>query len=173
MGNDLCLELQPIGHIIKGIAQPDGPRSTPSDLDEKQAVIEIDAAWAGALDGIEEFSHIWVLWWLDRSLSGAALDSLQVRPQGRAEMPLRGIFATRSPRRPNPIAMTLVRLLERKESQLTVQGLDAFEGTPILDLKPYLLRGDLIPEATVPDWLEQLWRINDRDKRKAGSKEEV
>jgi tRNA-Thr(GGU) m(6)t(6)A37 methyltransferase TsaA len=136
-------------------------------------VIELDAAWAEALDGIEEFSHIWVLWWLDRSLFDPDLASLRVRPQGRAEMPLRGIFATRSPRRPNPIAMTLVRLLEREGSKLTVQGLDAFVGTPILDLKPYLLRGDLIPEATVPAWLEQLWRINDQERLKAVTEEEV
>ena len=164
MGKELSLALKPIGRIVHGAAQPDGPRPRPSALGEKTARIEIDAAWAGALDGIEEFSHIWVLWWLDQSPAGSELDSLQVRPEGRAEMPLRGIFATRSPRRPNPIAMTPVRLLARQGARLTVQGLDAFEGTPILDLKPYIRRGDLIPEATMPDWLEELWRIHDEER---------
>jgi tRNA (Thr-GGU) A37 N-methylase len=79
-------------------------------------------------------------------------------------MPLRGIFATRSPRRPNPIAITAVRLLERQGARLRVQGLDAYQGTPILDLKPYLRRGDLIPEAAMPAWLEQLWRIHDEER---------
>jgi tRNA-Thr(GGU) m(6)t(6)A37 methyltransferase TsaA len=164
MEPDRSLELQPIGHVIQGRVRPDGPHSEPSDLEDRPAMIEIDATWAGALDGIEEFSHIWVLWWLDLSPASNDLDSLQVRPEGRKEMPLRGIFATRSPRRPNPIAMTPVRLLERQGRQLRIQGLDAFEGTPILDLKPYLRRGDLIQEATTPTWLEQLWRIHDEEQ---------
>ncbi len=88
-------------------------------------------------------------------------------------MPLRGIFATRSPHRPNPIAITPVRLLERQGVRLYVQGLDAFEGTPILDLKPYLRRGDLIPEATTPAWLEKLWRIHDEEKLTTESEQEV
>jgi tRNA-Thr(GGU) m(6)t(6)A37 methyltransferase TsaA len=163
MGKETSVNLKPIGHIVQGVAQPGAPR--PADLAEKTALIEIDADWAEALEGIEEFSHIWVIWWLDQSAAGSELDSLQVRPEGRAEMPLRGIFATRSPRRPNPIAMTPVRLVERRGPRLTVQGLDAFEGTPILDLKPYLRRGDLIPEAIMPGWLEQLWRIHDEERK--------
>jgi tRNA-Thr(GGU) m(6)t(6)A37 methyltransferase TsaA len=164
MGKELSVKLKPIGRIIQGVALPDSPRNRSSDLADQGALIEIDADWAGALDGIEEFSHIWVIWWLDHSPPGTELDSLQVRPEGRAEMPLRGIFATRSPRRPNPIAMTPVRLLERQGTRLAVEGLDAFEGTPILDLKPYIRRGDYIPEATMPDWLEELWRIHDEEK---------
>jgi tRNA-Thr(GGU) m(6)t(6)A37 methyltransferase TsaA len=127
-------------------------------------VVEIDPAWSSALEGIEEFSHIWVVWWFDLSPAGRDLDSLQVRPEGRKEMPLRGVFATRSPRRPNPIAMTPVRLLAREGTRLQVEGLEAFEGTPILDLKPYLRRGDLIPEANTPAWLERLWRIHDEER---------
>ena len=61
--------------------------------------------------------------------------------------------------------MTPVQLVKRQGSRLTVLGLDAFEGTPILDLKPYIRRGDLIPEATMPDWLEQLWRIHDEERK--------
>ncbi len=158
------LELKAIGRVVQGPT-----RSKPRNLDAEQAVIEIDAAWEGALHGIEEFSHIWVMWWLDQAPSGSDLDSQQVRPEGRKEMPLRGIFATRSPRRPTPIAITPVRLLERQGTRLYVQGLDAFEGTPILDLKPYLRRGDLIPEATMPAWLEELWRIHDEEKLTAES----
>jgi tRNA-Thr(GGU) m(6)t(6)A37 methyltransferase TsaA len=176
MEGDRELTLRPIGRVVQGLApsvaqgpalsSPEG-RPRPGDGDRREedaADIEIDAAWAGALDGIEEFSHIWVVWWLDRSPSGGPLDSLRVRPERREEMPLVGILATRSPRRPNPIALTAVRLLERQGSRLRVQGLDAYEGTPILDIKPYLRRGDLIPEATTPGWLEQLWCIQDEER---------
>ena len=163
MEKDPSLQLRSIGRVVQGRTRPGTPRTEPNDLEGEQAVIEIDMAWAGALEGIEEFSHIWVVWWLNLSSAGKALNSLQVRPEGREEMPLRGIFATRSPRRPNPIAITPVRLLERQGARLHVQGLDAYQGTPILDLKPYLLRGDLIPEATMPAWVEQLWRIHDEE----------
>jgi tRNA-Thr(GGU) m(6)t(6)A37 methyltransferase TsaA len=163
------LTLQPIGRVLKSHVQPPAqqsgtPRPGPVDLEEGQAVLEIDPAWAAALDGLEAFSHLWIVWWLDQAPTGQDLDSLQVRPEGRQDMPLLGIFATRSPRRPNPIAFTAVRLLERQGANLRVEGLDAFEGTPILDLKPYLRRGDMIPEASTPAWLEQLWRIHDEER---------
>ena len=115
-----------------------------------------------ALEGIEEFSHIWVVWWLDQFEGPPS--SLQVRPERRAELPLVGLFATRSPHRPNPIAITAVHLLERNGTELRVEGLDACQGTPVLDIKPYLQRGDLIPEASAPSWLQRLWHSHDEAK---------
>ncbi len=79
-----------------------------------------------------------------------------------AKRPTRGISSL--PHRPCPLALTPVRLVDHRGARLYVQGLDAYEGTPVLDIKPYLRRGDLIPEATTPDWLERLWRINDEEK---------
>jgi tRNA-Thr(GGU) m(6)t(6)A37 methyltransferase TsaA len=155
MGDRRELTLRPIGWVVQG-------RRGSDRWQETEAEIQIDPAWAEALDGIEGFSHIWVVWWLDRH--GPPPEQRKVRPEGRDEMPLLGIFSTRSPRRPNPVAITAVRLLERQGARLRVQGLDAWEGTPVLDLKPYLRRGDLIPEATTPDWLERLWRIHDGDR---------
>jgi tRNA-Thr(GGU) m(6)t(6)A37 methyltransferase TsaA len=159
MDEERALILQPIGSVLEGRPWPTGRDS----WEEKEAVIEIDAAWAGALDGIEGFSHIWIVWWLDRFEGPPS--SLQVRPERREEMPLVGFFATRSPHRPNPIAITAVRLLERQGARLRVQGLDAAQGTPVLDIKPYLRRGDLISEATAPEWLDRLWQIHDEEKR--------
>ncbi len=153
------LTLRPIGSVAKGRPWPPGN----DRWEEAEAEIEIDPAWAGALDGIEGFSHIWVVWWPDRSEGPP--DELHVRPERRAEMPLVGILATRSPQRPNPLAITAVRLLGRQGARLRVAGLDACQGTPVLDIKPYLRRGDLIPEATAPDWLKRLWRIHDEEKR--------
>jgi tRNA-Thr(GGU) m(6)t(6)A37 methyltransferase TsaA len=160
MATERELTLTPIGYVATG--RP--PADNSNAWEKAAAEIEIDGAYAGALDGIEGFSHIWVIWWLDRSPAEEPPETLRVHPEGRPEMPLVGIFATRSPRRPNPIAMTLVRLLKRQGGRLHVQGLDAYEGTPILDLKPYLQRGDRIPEATMPHWLERLWRIHDEER---------
>jgi tRNA (adenine37-N6)-methyltransferase len=155
------LTLQPIGRVIDGRACP-----PEEGWEELESVVEVEATWAEALDGVEGFSHIWLLWWLDRR--NEPPESLRVHPEGRQEIPLVGIFATRSPRRPNPLAMTAVELLGREGRRLRVRGLDACQGTPILDIKPYLCRGDRIPEATMPGWLEQLWAIHDR-QRAAGS----
>lgn len=131
---------------------------------EGEAQIEIDEAWAEALEGIEEFSHIWVVWWFDQSKTP---DSPRVHPQGLPEMPLVGIFATRSPRRPNPLALTAVRLEGRQGNRLRVQGLEAHAGTPVLDIKPYLRRGDRILEATMSAWVERLWRMHDEEREEA------
>ena len=80
-------------------------------------------------------------------------------------MPLVGALATRTPRRPNPIGVTTVELLGREGNVLTVLGLDAYDGTPVLDVKPYLARGDLIPEPVIPEWLQQLWALHDAEHR--------
>jgi tRNA-Thr(GGU) m(6)t(6)A37 methyltransferase TsaA len=158
MSQDRELILHPIGRVVNG--RPSDARD--DRWKEGVAEIEMDTAWAGALDGIDAFSHIWVLWWLDRS--DAPPDFTHVHPERRSELPLVGLLATRSPQRPNPIAMTAVRLLAHEGKRLRVQGLDAYEGTPILDIKPYLRRGDLIAEASVPGWLEELWRIHDEER---------
>ena len=154
-----------IGTITVGQPRPDTPsRGAGNQVKVESSEITIDAAWAEALDGLEGFSHIWVLWWIDRF--DEPPETQHVHPEGRSEMPLVGLFATRSPRRPCPIGMTAVRLLERDGRRLLVEGLDAFEGTPVLDIKPYLRRGDLIPEAGAPEWLERLWQIHDAQQER-------
>ena len=105
---------------------------------------------------------MWVIWWLDRLEQPPT--ALHIHPQGRPEAPLVGLFATRSPHRPCPIAITPVKLLKHLGGQLRVQGLDAYEGTPVLDIKPYLRRGDLVEGATMPEWLEKLWRLSDAER---------
>jgi tRNA-Thr(GGU) m(6)t(6)A37 methyltransferase TsaA len=124
--------------------------------------ITIDATWAEALEGLDGFSHIWVVWWIDRF--DKPPERKLVHPEGRSEMPLVGIFATRSPHRPCPVGITAVRLLRRNGRKLYVEGLDAFRGTQVLDIKPYLRRGDLIEEAGAPEWLARLWQIHDAER---------
>jgi len=146
--------------VLRGRPWPPGDEP----WEEQESEIELDPAWAGALDGLDGFSHVWVVWWLDRAPAGDTSAALRVHPEGREEIPEVGLFATRSPRRPNPIAITAVRLLERLGNRLHVVGLDACVGSPILDLKPYLRRGDLIPDATMPAWLDHLWQLHDQER---------
>ena len=157
MDRDRELTVRPIGQVVTG-----RPRGSQGDQWEDQpSEIQVAPSWAEALDGLDEFSHIWIVWWLDGFDEPPT--SQLVHPEGRTELPEVGLFATRSPHRPNPIAMTAVRLLELGEGRLRVRGLDAYEGSPILDIKPYLRRGDMILGAVMPDWLERLWRSHDEE----------
>jgi len=105
---------------------------------------------AEALEGIEEFSHMFILFWLNK-ISDQGRKKMKVHPRGRSDMPLLGIFATRTPHRPNPIGLTRVKLLNVKGNIITVQGLDAFDGTPVLDIKPFD-RWDTTEDFKVPEW---------------------
>jgi tRNA-Thr(GGU) m(6)t(6)A37 methyltransferase TsaA len=107
-----------------------------------------------ALEGVEEFSHLFVLFWL-HEMSDEDRRIMKVHPRGRSDMPLLGIFATRTPHRPNPIGLTRVKLLSVKGNIITVQGLDAFNGTPVLDIKPFD-SWDTTEDFKVPEWWKKL-----------------
>jgi tRNA-Thr(GGU) m(6)t(6)A37 methyltransferase TsaA len=99
---------------------------------EAEGILEILPEFEQGLTDIEGFSHLYVIWVFDKS---AGYDLLATPPTDTRP---HGVFATRSPRRPNPIALTVVRLLGRKGERLHVAGVDMLDGTPILDIKPYL-----------------------------------
>ena len=107
-----------------------------------------------ALLGLDGFSHVWVLWWFDQNDTPEKRAVLQVHPRGNRNNPLTGVFACRSPARPNLIAVTLCRVLSVKDNIVEVDNIDAFAGTPILDLKPYIPGYDSA-KATVPGWLKR------------------
>jgi tRNA-Thr(GGU) m(6)t(6)A37 methyltransferase TsaA len=109
---------------------------------------------AEALEGIAEFSHLFVLFWL-HEVTSEERKTLKVHPRGREDLPLLGIFATRTKLRPNPIGLALVELLKVKDNVLTVRGLDAFDKTPVLDLKPFDF-WDMAKDAKVPRWWTKL-----------------
>ena len=115
-----------------------------------------------ALEGVEEFSHMFVLFWLNE-VSDEDRKVMKVHPRGRADMPLLGSLATRTPYRPNPIGLTRVKLLKIEGNILTVQGLDAYDGTPVLDIKPFD-SWDTTEDFKVPEWWKKL--DNERKKRK-------
>lgn len=142
-------ELRSIGVVHNQV--PSGTRRIPRE--EVESEIVISPEWVDALEGVEGFSHLWVIFHFSQSPSP---DTPRVHPQGRDDAPLVGIFATRSPVRPNPIGLALVELLALEGDRLRVRGLDAYDGTPVLDLKPYLPGGDSMPYARVPEWLVRL-----------------
>lgn len=127
-----------------------------------ETALQILPRWANALEGLEEYSHLIVVCWLDQAKR--ARQGYQLRPEGRSEMPEVGALATRTPRRPNPIGLSTPRLLRRDGVTLWVTGIDAWPGTPILDIKGYTPRDDGRPVATVPDWLQRLWDIHDGER---------
>jgi tRNA-Thr(GGU) m(6)t(6)A37 methyltransferase TsaA len=114
---------------------------------ESQIHIADDSRLLHALEGIEQWSHLWVLFWFDRDPHF----SPKVQPPRSALR--RGVLATRSPHRPNPIGLTAARLLSRSSRVLCFEGLDLLDGTPILDLKPYVPYADCIDGAS-NGWLE-------------------
>jgi tRNA-Thr(GGU) m(6)t(6)A37 methyltransferase TsaA len=98
--------------------------------------IVIDQRYQPALMGVENLSSLWVLYWFDRNDSPAERAILQVHPRGDPERPLRGVFATRSPFRPNLIAVSNVNVLSVRDNIIEIDAIDAFADTPVLDLKP-------------------------------------
>src|SRR6476619_506030 len=115
----------------------------------KPSIIRIDPRWAAGLAGIEEFSPLVVLFYADRA-ERRRVAGEPMRPEGRADAPEVGFFATRTPKRPNPIGIACPRLIGREGSELHVTGLDAWDGTPVLDIKSYYPRDGQRPDATVP-----------------------
>lgn len=99
--------------------------------------IEIAPRYQAALLGVDELSSLWVLYWFDRNDTPEKRAVLQVHPRGNPENPLRGVFATRSPFRPNLIALSQVKLLSVRGNRIEIDGIDAYADTPVLDLKPY------------------------------------
>jgi len=142
------IELKPIGFVkTKAIGKEVRDKRNISEIVLHQNLKE-------ALDGLSEFSHLFVIFWM-HEISKEERKTRKVHPRGREDMPLLGVFATRTPYRPNPIGLTLVELLEVKGNLITVRGLDAFDGTPILDIKPFD-PWDLVEETKVPNWWTKL-----------------
>lgn len=140
-------DLRPVGLIRSPYSVPgDAPRQ--GRLSEAVSTIEIYEAYAEALTGVEQNSHLIILYWLDR----ADRSLLWATPPGETHR--RGVFSTRSPHRPNPIGFAVVELVARRERILEVRWLDALDKTPVLDIKPYAPSLDSVPDAG-PDPLKK------------------
>jgi tRNA-Thr(GGU) m(6)t(6)A37 methyltransferase TsaA len=126
--------------VVRTNASDDQVKETDEEL---EATVEIFPEFQDALDGLDGFSHIFVLTYLHK-LRPEQIGPLKVRPKRflkaglkAEELPWVGVFAIESPTRPNPIGLSLVRLIRREGTRLIVSGLDVFNDTPVLDVKPY------------------------------------
>ena len=141
------IEMQPIGFVS---------RTSPNENERDRSLVArvvFDDDLASALDGIEEWSHIYVIFWLNRVVHGGKSELCH---QGSGV----GVLAARSPIHPNPIGLTLVELVKREGNVLWVRGLDAYDGTPVLDVKPYpdweQGRFLVVTDFKVPGWLTEI-----------------
>ena len=124
--------------------------------------IVIKKEFSKGLDGIGGFSHLFVLFWMHKTSAPEKM-ILKVHPRHRLYLPKQGVFATRTQFRPNSIGLTVVKLVRRAGNTLTVKGLDAYEGTPVLDLKPYD-PWDRLCKIRVPAWWKKLEKEKERNE---------
>jgi tRNA-Thr(GGU) m(6)t(6)A37 methyltransferase TsaA len=145
------VSIRPIGVVRNGVHAPrmDGWSSVRSDIILRDDLVD-------ALDGIEGYTHIIVVFAFDRVPESELRH--RVHPRGDPRIPEQGVLATRSQLRPSPIGVSVVPLLKRRGSILRVRGLDAIDGTPVLDVKPYFPNYDAVPGAGVPQWARELER---------------
>jgi tRNA (Thr-GGU) A37 N-methylase len=148
------IELAPIGRVIAARAEP-----VDDDWDSVETAIELDEEQftADALLGLDAFSHLEVIYHFHAALPEAETRGAR-RPRGRADWPLVGIFAQRGKDRPNHLGLTICRILRIEGLRIVVQGLDAIDGTPVLDLKPVM--SEFLPRGEVrqPGWSSELMR---------------
>lgn len=149
---DARLELRPIGYVRTSKQLKFEARHQPDAGAAETNRIELlpDSGFELALDDLASFDRIWLIWWFHRNTTWRAR---VLPPRGPAKR--RGVFATRSPHRPNPLGLTSVPLLAVEGLSLTVGPLDLLDGTPIFDIKPYLARVDAFPEASM-GWIGEV-----------------
>lgn len=119
---------------------------------DEEAAVEVFSGYADGLLGLEQFSHIHVLYWFDENDTPEDRATLQVHPCGNEANPLTGVFATHSPRRPNLIALTRCRILSIDGRCIRIDRIDAFDGSPVIDIKAWF--PDSVPDPAVrcPHW---------------------
>jgi tRNA (adenine37-N6)-methyltransferase len=148
--------LRPIGFVHSPFSETAQVPRGLGAKHEEEGTIEILPEFEAGLRDIEQFSHLYVLWIFDRS-QGYTLEGTPP-----CDTKSHGVFATRSPFRPNPIGLTVVRLVGREGTWIRVRGVDMLEGTPVLDIKPYL---SSIPESELKrGWLSEAEARRDRAK---------
>jgi tRNA-Thr(GGU) m(6)t(6)A37 methyltransferase TsaA len=164
---------RPIG-IVHTTASKDEIREGGHEL---KSTIEIYPRFAEGLKGIDGFSHLFIICYLNQ-LRAEQKGVLRVRPRrylreglSLKELPLVGVFALNSPSRPNPIGITQVAVLQRRGRRIFVKGLDFFDGTPVLDIKPYHPHYR-VQRIGVPDWSSKLERRAKIARRRRSSKSE-
>lgn len=141
--------MNPIGYV-KNSVQNKKDVSWGEDV----STIILNEEYYTGLKGLEDFSHAIIIYYLNKA-EFQKDKHLQRRPQNREDMPLVGIFSQRGKDRPNKIGMTSVQIISADDTSLVIKGLDAIDGTPVLDIKPYYPVYDR-KDANVPEWVDRL-----------------
>ncbi|MBN2733616.1 MAG: tRNA (N6-threonylcarbamoyladenosine(37)-N6)-methyltransferase TrmO [Methanomicrobiaceae archaeon] len=164
------IEIKPIGIIRNSISDPalvadeKGLRQNRDkkavqkgfhETEEEVSEIILREELKDLLSGIEEYSHLIILYW-GHGISGDARTLKKVHPMGDESFPLTGLFCTCSPARPNPILMTVVELIERNNNILKVKGLDAIDKSPVVDIKPYVSEFFPRNDVSIPEWMRKI-----------------
>lgn len=144
--------IEPIGYVRGGRRDP-----IDDDWGSTQTKIELDATQVGpdALAGLDTFSHAEIIFLFDRVLE-EKIERGARHPRGRDDWPLTGIFAQRGKNRPNRLGVTVCRVLSVDGSRLHVEGLDAIDGTPVIDIKPVMREFLPRDEVRQPEWVSEL-----------------
>ena len=141
------ITLHPIGTVKNNVKE-----QRFGDFANEVSEIIVDEKYTDSLIGIEDYSHVIIVYWMDKVKEQV----ITHRPQGNPAVPIVGIFSCRCPQRPNPIAMTTVKLLSRNKNTIKVQGLDILDGSPIIDIKPYWPQYDKVQNERIPAWVNKL-----------------
>jgi len=142
--------MNPIGYVRNGVSS-----QTDQDWGIVTSSVELLPDFRDGLVGIDQFSHLLVLTYLHQASFDPSTQLIR-RARGLASMPLVGIFAQRAKDRPNPVGVTAVQLVSVTDESVVVRGLDAIDGTPVLDIKPYYPVYDKADQAVVPEWVTRL-----------------
>lgn len=172
MSSEMNMTLKPIGKVRNSVAEPilnaidadielagkmEAIREFHKGLQDAVSELVVFPEWEELLDGIEDFSHVMVLYW-PHLIDPERRNLKKIHPMGRKDMPLKGIFATRSPARPNPVLVTVAPLVERSGNVLKVKGMDAVDGSLLVDIKPHLRSFHGEDKPVMAPWMEQLFR---------------
>jgi tRNA-Thr(GGU) m(6)t(6)A37 methyltransferase TsaA len=164
------LTLRPVGIVKNSIKKPflvagpeglglregiDKVREEVRRLGKNISTIAVDKDMTDILDGIDAYSHLLVLYWAHETTEESRALK-QVHPMGRKEIPKTGIFCTCSPARPNPVLVCVVRLIRKNGNLLDVYDLDAIDGSPVIDIKPYVKEWYPQEDVMIPRWMQRL-----------------
>ena len=146
-----AIRLQAIGTVHNKITEP-----VDTGWGNVQSSIVLKPEWEGGFDGLDQFSHALILTYLHQVATRDQPVPPRRHPRNRTDMPLLGVFSQRARVRPNPIGVTACEIVAVDSRELIVKGLDAIDGTPVLDVKPYVPIFDRIESPIVPPWVDEL-----------------
>jgi tRNA-Thr(GGU) m(6)t(6)A37 methyltransferase TsaA len=152
------IALVPIGVVRNNVSSP-----RPEGWEHVRSDIIVQADLGDALRGIESYSHVIVVFAL-HLVPRSRVEHGVLEPSSDAAVPEQGVLATRSQLRPNSLGVSVVPLIRRRHNIVRVSGLDAINGTPVLDVKPYLPQVDAVPDAAVPPWVKEHFDTGHRDE---------